>query len=107
MDKHKTAGMGRTLKQIYRGQKSIQDGVIEAETIISDVFNPALTGITVTLDDTVLTEGVGYTYNAATGAFTTLDGVVTVPAATYTADPVTGAISTTPGVAILTVTGTV
>ena len=78
------------------------DGVI-----ISDVFNPALTGITVTLDGAPLTEGTGYTYNAATGEFATLDGVVTVPAATYTADPTSGAISTTPGVAILTVTGTV
>jgi uncharacterized repeat protein (TIGR01451 family) len=78
------------------------DGVI-----ISDVFNPALTGITVTLDGAPLAEGTGYTYNAATGEFATLDGVVTVPAATYTADPTSGAISTTPGVAILTVTGTV
>ena len=78
------------------------DGVI-----ISDVFNPALTGLTVTLDGAPLTEGTGYTYNAATGEFATLDGVVTVPAATYTADPTSGAISTTPGVAILTVTGTV
>ena len=75
--------------------------------IISDVFNPALSGITVTLDGAPLTDGVGYTYNATTGEFATLDGIVTVPAATYTADPVSGAISTTPGVAILTVSGTV
>ncbi len=39
MDKHKTAGMGKTLKQIYKGQKTIQDGVYEAESLISGVFD--------------------------------------------------------------------
>jgi uncharacterized repeat protein (TIGR01451 family) len=78
------------------------DGVI-----VSDVFNPALSNITVTLDGTVLVVGTGYTYNEATGEFATLDGVITVPAATYTQDPVTGTVTTTPGVAVLTVTGTV
>ena len=78
------------------------DGVI-----ISDVFNPVLTGLTVTLDGTELTEGTGYTYNVATGEFATVDGVVTVPAATYTQDPTTGAVTTAPGVTILTVSGTV
>ena len=78
------------------------DGVI-----ISDVFNPALTNIDVTLDGVALVTGTGYTYDEATGAFATTDGAVTVPAATYTQDPVTGAITTTPGVTVLTVTGTV
>ena len=78
------------------------DGVI-----ISDVFNPALSGITVTLDGVVLVAGTGYTYDEVTGAFATTDGTVTVPAATFTQDPVTGAITTTPGVTVLTVTGTV
>ena len=78
------------------------DGVI-----ISDTFNPILTGINVTLNGTALVEGTGYTYDDTTGAFATTDGTVTVPAATYTADPTTGAITTTPGVAVLTVTGTV
>ena len=78
------------------------DGVI-----VSDVFNPILTGITVTLNGTALAEGTGYTYNAATGEFATTDGTVTVPAATYTQDATTGAITTTPGVAVITVTGTV
>lgn len=75
--------------------------------IVSDVFNPALTDITVTLDGTVLTEGTAYTYDAATGAFATTNGTVSVPAATYTQDPVSGVISTTPGVTVITVTGTV
>ena len=78
------------------------DGVI-----ISDLFNPALTDITVTLNGTELVEGTGYTYDATSGAFATLDGVVTVPAATYAQDPTTGAITTTPGVTVLTVSGTV
>jgi uncharacterized repeat protein (TIGR01451 family) len=80
---------------------SATDGVI-----ISDVFNPALSNITVTLNDAPLAQGTGYTYNETTGEFATVDGVITVPAATYTQDPVTGVITTTPGVAILTVSGT-
>lgn len=48
MDKHKTAGMGRTLKQIYKGQKSIQDGVLEAEREISSVFDVG--GVPLSLD---------------------------------------------------------
>ncbi|MBR3680731.1 MAG: hypothetical protein IKL79_01850 [Clostridia bacterium] len=74
---------------------------------VNDVFNPALSNITVTLDGVTLAEGVGYTYDEESGAFATTDGTLTVPAATYTRDPVTGAISTTPGVAVITVTGTV
>ena len=77
------------------------DGVI-----VSDVFNPTLSGITVTLNGTELSVGTGYTYDAATGAFATTDGTITVPAATYTQNP-DGSIATTPGVAVITVTGTV
>ncbi len=77
------------------------------DLIISDVFNPILTGLTATLDGTPLVENTGYSYDAATGAFATLPGTVTVPAATFTRDPVTGLVSTTPGVATLTITGTV
>lgn len=78
------------------------DGVI-----VSDVFNPILSDVTVTLDGTTLAEGTGYTYDEATGAFATTDGTLTVPAATYTRNPTTGAITTTPGVAVITITGTV
>ena len=78
------------------------DGVI-----VSDVFNPILSDITVTLDGVTLAEGTGYTYNETTGEFATTDGTVTVPAATYTQDAATGAITTTPGVAVITITGTV
>ena len=75
------------------------DGVI-----ISDVFNPVLSDVTVTLDGTELAEGAGYTYNAATGEFATTDGTVTVPAATYTQNP-DGSYTVTPGTTTLTVKG--
>ncbi len=75
--------------------------------VISDTFNPILTGITVTLNGAELAEGTGYTYNEATGEFATVDGAITIPAATYDSDPTTGVVTTTPGVAVLTVTGTV
>jgi uncharacterized repeat protein (TIGR01451 family) len=78
------------------------DGVI-----ISDVFNPTLSNISVTLDGTPLAENTGYTYNEVSGEFATTDGTVTVPAATYVQDPISGVITTTPGVAVLTVTGIV
>ena len=75
--------------------------------IVSDTFDPILTGITVTLDGNALTLGDDYTYDEATGAFATVQSVITVPAATYTTDSATGVITTTPGVAVLTVTGTI
>ena len=75
------------------------------DLIVSDVFNPPLTGITVTLNGTTLVEGVGYTYNATTGEFSTLAGAVTVPAATFDTAPITGVVTTTPGVAELVITG--
>ena len=78
------------------------DGVI-----ISDIFNPILSDITVTLNGVPLEEGTGYTYNAATGEFATLNGVITVPAATYVQDSTSGTVTTTPGVTVLTVTGRV
>ena len=77
-----------------------------ADTVLSDTFDPALTGIAVTFNGTAWTQGVEYTYVPATGAFTTNAGSITVPAATFTQDAVTGEIITSPGEATLTVTGT-
>ena len=74
---------------------------------VTDLFNPILENITVTLNGTVLTEGPQYVYDELTGAFQTVAGVITVPAATYTQDPVTGQWNIVPGVTVLTVTGTV
>ena len=74
---------------------------------VTDIFNPILENITVTLNGTVLTEGPQYTYDELTGTFQTVAGVITVPAATYTQDPVTGQWNIVPGVSVLEVTGTV
>lgn len=75
--------------------------------IVTDIFNPVLTGLTVTFDGAAWTEGTDYTYDEATGSFATVAGRITVPAATYTQDPTTGNRITTPGVSVLTVTGTI
>lgn len=75
--------------------------------VINDTFEPALTGITVSLNGTPLTEGVGYTYDETTGVFSTLPGAISVPAATYQTDPTTGNVTVTPGVTVLTVSGTI
>ena len=83
-------------------------GATESDGIVvSDVFDPKLRDITVTLNGTPLTPTVGYTYDAATGVFTTVEGAITVPAATFTQDTTTGVYTITPGVSVLTVTGTV
>lgn len=74
---------------------------------ITDQFNPILTDLTVTFNDTIWTESVNYTYNEATGVFTTVAGQITIPAAVYTQDPVSGEWIVEPGVSVLTVTGTV
>lgn len=77
------------------------------DAAVTDTFDPALTGITVTLNGVALAQGTGYTYDETTGAFSTVPGVITVPAATYTQDPATGIYTGTPGLATLTVTGTI
>ncbi len=74
---------------------------------LSDLFDPILSGVAVSLDGVTWTEGVQYIYNDATGQFNTVPGQITVPAATYTQDIATGIWSVTPGVTVLTVSGTV
>ena len=74
--------------------------------IITDTFDPALTGISVTFNGTPWQEGVDYTYNEATGEFASIAGEITVDAATYSQSP-SGVWSTIPGTVVLTVTGTV
>ena len=73
---------------------------------ITDTFNPALSGITVTFNGAVWAEGTDYTYDEATGLFATVPGQITVPAATYTQNS-SGVWVVTPGTSTLTVTGTV
>lgn len=74
---------------------------------ITDVFNPILDNITVTLNGTVLTTPAQYAYDDVTGVFQTVAGVITIPAATFTQDAITGQWNIVPGVAVLSVTGTV
>ncbi len=83
------------------------EAVATDDVIITDVFNPIFSEISVTYNGSAWTEGVNYTYDATTGAFATLPGQITVPAASYTRDPATGAVTLTPGTAEIKVTGTV
>lgn len=73
--------------------------------ILSDTFDPILSGISVTYNDAPMPE-TDYTYDEATGAFATNAGVISVPAATFT-ETAEGSWVTTPGSATLTVTGTI
>lgn len=75
--------------------------------IVTDTFTPALSNLTVTLNNQPLTINTGYTYNETTGLFETAAGAITVPAATFTQDAATGEWNITPGSSILTVTGTI
>ncbi|MBQ7500276.1 MAG: DUF11 domain-containing protein [Clostridia bacterium] len=75
------------------------------DVTLTDTFDPALTGLTVTYNGTPWTEGADYTY--AGGVFTTTAGGITVPAAEYSQDPLTGAWAVTPGIATIVVSGTV
>ena len=82
------------------------DAAATDNATITDTFDPILSGLTVTYNGAVWTEGVDYTYDETTGAFATIPGRITVPAATFTQTP-GGAWIVDPGTATLTVTGTV
>ncbi len=75
--------------------------------VVTDLFDPLLSNISVTLNGTPLSVGSGYSYETSTGAFSTVPGVITVPAASFTRDASTGAFSTVPGYAVLQVSGTI
>ena len=77
------------------------------DVVLTDVFDPALSNLTATLDGAALTLGTDYTYDETSGAFETVPGAITVPAAVYTEDPTTGAWSTEPGTATLVISGTI
>ena len=78
-----------------------------ANVAVSDLFDPALTGLTVTLNGAPLTAGTDYTYDETTGQFDTVPGRITVPAAVFAQAADTGDWQITPGQAVLVVTGTV
>lgn len=75
--------------------------------VVTDLFDPILSDITVTFNSDTWTSPADYTYNEATGQFATVAGRITVPAATFTQDAATGSTVITPGVSTLTVSGTV
>ncbi len=83
-----------------------QEATAQDAIRIYDVFDPALSGITVTLNGAVWPAS-NYTYNEATGEFQTVAGNITVPAATYTQNTTTGAWMIDPGITTVTVTGTI
>lgn len=74
--------------------------------VITDIFNPILSNLTVTLDGAAF-PATSYSYDETTGVFTTNPGTITVPAATYTQDVTTGSVITTPGVTTLVISGIV
>ncbi len=75
--------------------------------VVTDVFDPVLTDITVTYNGTPWAAPTNYTYDEATGLFRTADGQITLPAATFTQDPATGAVTVTPSTAVIRITGTI
>ncbi len=79
----------------------------DANVTISDLFDPILKDISVSLDGRPLAQGSGYSYNQSSGQFDTLPGVITVPAASYAQTASTGDWIVSPGEAVLTVTGTI
>lgn len=82
------------------------DAVATDNLVVTDVFDPVLSNITVTLDGEPLSEGVDYTYDEATGVFRTTESLITVPAATYVRQP-DGSFVRVPGEAVLVITGNI
>lgn len=79
---------------------------VSSNIVITDIFNPILNNLTVTLDGVTL-PATSYTYNETTGEFATVAGSITVPAATYTQSATEGFYIINPGVTTLTISGTV
>lgn len=75
--------------------------------VVTDSFDPLLSGLGVSFNGTAWTEAVNYTYDETTGSFTSNTGQITVPAATYEQDAATGAWVVSPGVSTLVISGTV
>lgn len=71
--------------------------------VVSDVFDPQLSEIAVTLDGESL-PATSYAYDEVTGEFRTIAGEITVPAATFERNA-DGQLVVTPGTAVLKITG--
>ena len=75
--------------------------------VITDLFDPILSNISVIFNGTPWAEGTNYTYDEATGAFATVGGQIVVGAAQYAQDPTTGVWVLTPATSTLVVTGNI
>lgn len=75
------------------------------DTVLTDVFDPVLSDLTVLYNGIAWTEGVQYDYVG--GTFATRPGAIVIPAAAITRDPVTGLTTIVPGTCALTVIGTI
>lgn len=99
---------GDTLQYTFLIENSGNVAATSADNLsVSDLFDPKMTNLSVTLNGVSLSLNTGYTYDSATGLFVTVPGVITVPAATYQRNQTTGAFVTTPGKAVLQVSGTI
>lgn len=78
-----------------------------ANIVVSDLFDPVLKDVAVTLNGQPLALSADYSYDQSSGQFATTAGRITVPAATYAQTASTGDWIVSPGEATLTVTGTV
>lgn len=78
----------------------------QEEVVVTDTFQPILSGLTVSYNGTAWTAGEDYTYDETTGLFATTAGKITIPGATYQQDADTGVWSVSPGSAVLVVKGT-
>jgi uncharacterized repeat protein (TIGR01451 family) len=76
------------------------------DVVLSDTFDPILTGITVSNDGTLLSPVTEYTYSELSGILETVAGVLTIPAATFDQDAL-GIVTVTPGATTVVVTGTI
>lgn len=83
------------------------DAAADTGAVVTDTFDPILSGLTATFNGVAWTEGTNYTYDETTGVFASAVGEITVPAATYVQDSTTGAWIVNPGVSTLVVSGTV
>lgn len=80
---------------------------VSSGAVITDVFNPVLSNVTASFNDTPWTQGIDFTYDQSSGTFTTIPDKVTVEAASYEQDTATGIVTVTPGTSTLVVTGTI
>ncbi|MBQ7661103.1 MAG: hypothetical protein IJS44_03525 [Clostridia bacterium] len=99
---------GDTVTYTFTLQNSGNAAVTAADTTgLTDTFDPPLSGLVVTFNGTLWTQGTQYTYDEGSGLFTVASGYLTVPAATFAQDETTGVVTVEPGVSTLVVTGNI